>query len=80
MLLSHGGLHPEMHTWRAPPTTTLRTPGRPQVLESGHSRIPVYADGDRTNIVGLLLVKELLAYRTQDEAVISEMRMRSLPR
>ncbi len=49
------------------------------VLESGHSRIPVYA-GERTNIVGLFLTKELLAYPVSQRTPISELRLRSLPR
>lgn len=32
------------------------------VLESGHSRIPVHRGTDRTDIVGLVLVKELLSH------------------
>lgn len=110
-----------------------------QVLASGHSRIPVYAEGDRCNIygkwiqidgraqstgkgggideqpgwwcmwgrtahapaslpslpavphpppppppppalAGLVMVKELLAYKFKDQVPISELRMRSLPR
>jgi metal transporter CNNM len=51
-----------------------------QVLASGHSRIPVYQAPDRTNIVGLILVKELLQYRAADEVAVKAVRMRSLPR
>jgi metal transporter CNNM len=31
-----------------------------QILKMGHSRVPVHAPGDRTQIMGILLVKELL--------------------
>jgi metal transporter CNNM len=31
-----------------------------KMIEMGHSRIPVHAPGDRTSIIGQLLVKELL--------------------
>jgi metal transporter CNNM len=31
-----------------------------KIMLMGHSRVPVYSAGDRTNIVGLVLVKELL--------------------
>jgi metal transporter CNNM len=51
-----------------------------QVLASGHSRIPVYQAPDRCNIVGLILVKELLQYRAADEVAVKAVRMRSLPR
>jgi metal transporter CNNM len=51
-----------------------------QVLASGHSRIPVYQYPDRTNIVGLILVKELLQYKTHEEVPVRDVRMRSLPR
>ncbi len=51
-----------------------------RVLQSGHSRIPVYAGGDRNNIIGLIMVKELVQYRTKDEVTIADIRMRSLPR
>eukprot|EP00879_Flechtneria_rotunda_P029183 GHRR01031463.1.p1 GENE.GHRR01031463.1~~GHRR01031463.1.p1 ORF type:complete len:339 (+),score=75.40 GHRR01031463.1:449-1465(+) len=50
------------------------------ILASGHSRIPVYTSGDRSNIIGLILVKELLQYKTHQEVPVSEVRMRSLPR
>lgn len=50
------------------------------VLASGHSRIPVYQEGHRTNIIGMIVVKELLQYKTQEEVPVSHVRMRSLPR
>lgn len=37
--------------------TTLR-----RVLESGHSRVPVYEGSDRSKIAGLIITKELLQY------------------
>lgn len=30
------------------------------ILRMGHSRVPVHAPGDRTQVIGLLIVKELL--------------------
>ena len=48
------------------------------VLESGHSRIPVY-QSERTNIVGLILTKDLLNYSLDDEVPIHCMKMRHLP-
>jgi Mg2+/Co2+ transporter CorB len=50
------------------------------ILASGHSRIPVHTSGDRSSIIGLILVKELLQYKTHQEVPVSEVRMRSLPR
>ncbi|WIA19107.1 hypothetical protein OEZ85_003755 [Tetradesmus obliquus] len=50
------------------------------ILASGHSRIPVHTSGDRSSIIGLILVKELLQYKTHQEVPVSDVRMRSLPR
>ncbi|KAF8064507.1 CBSDUF1 [Scenedesmus sp. PABB004] len=50
------------------------------ILASGHSRIPVYTGGDRSAIIGLILVKELLQYKTHQEVPVRDVRMRSLPR
>ena len=33
---------------------------RDEIIQAGHSRVPVHAPGDRTSILGLLLVKDLL--------------------
>ncbi|KAL7754120.1 cell agglutination protein Mam3 [Sorochytrium milnesiophthora] len=33
-----------------------------ELIQRGHSRVPVYAGTDRRNIVGMLLVKKLIAY------------------
>lgn len=52
-----------------------------RVLASGHSRIPCYRAGDRADIVGLLMVKELLQYRILSAQVpVNMARMRSIPR
>ena len=52
------------------------------VLRSGHSRIPVHAAGDRGEVVGLVLVKELLQYRlgSSGPVPVGMLRMRSIPR
>ncbi|GIL43138.1 hypothetical protein Vafri_965 [Volvox africanus] len=57
--------------------TTLRS-----ILHSGHSRIPVHREGDRGDVVGLVLVKELLQYRLGSSAdvPVSMLRIRSIPR
>ncbi|KXZ56625.1 hypothetical protein GPECTOR_1g563 [Gonium pectorale] len=52
------------------------------VLRSGHSRIPVHRAGDRSDVAGLLLVKELLQYRLGSSAAVpvDMLRLRSIPR
>ncbi|KAG2442805.1 hypothetical protein HXX76_002884 [Chlamydomonas incerta] len=52
------------------------------VLRSGHSRIPVHAAHDRGDVVGLVLVKELLQYRlgSSGPVPVGMLRMRSIPR
>ncbi|MEW5317714.1 MAG: hypothetical protein WDW38_008993 [Sanguina aurantia] len=50
------------------------------VLGSGHSRIPVFRDGNRSDIVGLILVKELLQYKMSSDVPVELLKMRSLPR
>lgn len=42
-----------------------------QIIESGHSRIPIYKDG-RTDIVGLLLVKKLIILDPDDNVPINQ--------
>ena len=55
--------------------TTLKA-----ILASGHSRVPVYTPGFRHNIVGLIMVKELLQYRMSHDVPISAIKLRSVPR
>ncbi|GAX78353.1 hypothetical protein CEUSTIGMA_g5795.t1 [Chlamydomonas eustigma] len=50
------------------------------ILESGHSRIPVYASGSRSDILGIILVKELLQYKMRQQVPVRLLKMRSLPR
>ena len=50
------------------------------VLASGHSRVPVYRAGDRGDVLGLIIVKELLQYKVADAVPVAHVRMRSLPR
>ncbi|KAI8473576.1 MAG: hypothetical protein J3K34DRAFT_518869 [Monoraphidium minutum] len=50
------------------------------VLATGHSRVPVYRDGDRFDMIGLIIVKELLQYKVADAVPVAHVRMRSLPR
>ncbi|MEW5303613.1 MAG: hypothetical protein WDW36_006288 [Sanguina aurantia] len=46
----------------------------------GHSRIPVFREGNRSDIVGLILVKELLQYKMSSDVPVELLKMRSLPR
>ncbi|XP_060175953.1 DUF21 domain-containing protein At2g14520-like [Lycium barbarum] len=49
------------------------------ILEKGHSRIPVYYE-QPTNIIGLLLVKNLLTIHPQDEMLVKNVTIRRIPR
>jgi len=51
---------------------------RREILESGHSRIPIYA-ADRQNIKGELLVKSLIMLAPEDEKSLSGVELRDLP-
>lgn len=50
------------------------------ILASGHSRVPVHHPGDRSNIIGILLVKELILVDPKANVQVSSMKVRSLPR
>ncbi|XP_042015892.1 DUF21 domain-containing protein At4g14240-like isoform X1 [Salvia splendens] len=50
-----------------------------KILSRGHSRIPVYS-GNPKNIIGLLLVKNLLTVRAEVEAPVSSVSIRRMPR
>jgi len=49
-----------------------------QIVNAGHSRIPVYRDS-REFIVGMLLVKHLITLDPDDEVPISELEIRRVP-
>ncbi|CAN5960271.1 unnamed protein product [Sphagnum jensenii] len=49
------------------------------IMAKGHSRVPVYI-GEPTNIVGLLLVKNLLTLRPEDETPVRSCTIRKIPR
>lgn len=36
-----------------------------QILKMGHSRVPVHVPGDRKQVIGILLVKELLLVKVR---------------
>ncbi|KAJ8467127.1 hypothetical protein OPV22_029679 [Ensete ventricosum] len=50
-----------------------------KILARGHSRVPVYS-GNPKNIIGLLLVKSLLAVRAETETPVSAVSIRRIPR
>lgn len=50
------------------------------VLLSGHSRIPVYRRSNRRDIVGLVLVKELLLVNPASGTLAGDLKLRDLPR
>lgn len=50
-----------------------------QILARGHSRIPIH-DGDKKNIIGVLLAKSLLTVRPEDNTPVSSASIRRIPR
>ncbi|KAG2704006.1 hypothetical protein I3843_06G154300 [Carya illinoinensis] len=49
------------------------------ILEKGHSRVPVYYE-QSTNIIGLILVKNLLSMHPEDEVPVKSVTIRRIPR
>ncbi|KAJ4716058.1 DUF21 domain-containing protein [Melia azedarach] len=49
------------------------------ILEKGHSRVPVYYE-EPTNIIGLILVKNLLTVHPEDEVPVKSVTIRKIPR
>ncbi|EPS62149.1 hypothetical protein M569_12644, partial [Genlisea aurea] len=49
------------------------------MLSKGHSRVPVYS-GNSSNIIGLILVKNLIMCRPEDGATIRNLGIRTIPR
>ncbi|XP_042042928.1 DUF21 domain-containing protein At2g14520-like [Salvia splendens] len=50
-----------------------------EILEKGHSRVPVYYE-QPTNIIGLILAKNLLAIHPEDEVPVKSVTIRRIPR
>ncbi|KAK2383332.1 DUF21 domain-containing protein [Trifolium repens] len=50
-----------------------------EILEKGHSRVPVYYE-QPTNIIGLILIKNLLTIHPEDEAPVKSVTIRRIPR
>ncbi|XP_039141225.1 DUF21 domain-containing protein At2g14520 isoform X1 [Dioscorea cayenensis subsp. rotundata] len=49
------------------------------IMSKGHSRVPIYS-GSPTNIIGLILVKNLITCRAEDETPIRNVTIRKIPR
>ncbi|XP_057860809.1 DUF21 domain-containing protein At2g14520 isoform X1 [Cryptomeria japonica] len=49
------------------------------IMSKGHSRVPIYS-GAPTNIIGLILVKNLLTIRPEDDTYIKDVTIRKIPR
>ncbi|WRX17931.1 CNNM [Theobroma cacao] len=49
------------------------------IISKGHSRVPIYS-GSPANIIGLILVKNLIKCRPEDETPIRDLTIRSIPR
>lgn len=49
------------------------------IMRKGHSRVPIYSDSEN-NIIGLILVKNLISCRPEDEVPIRNLTIRKIPR
>ncbi|GAV76313.1 CBS domain-containing protein/DUF21 domain-containing protein, partial [Cephalotus follicularis] len=49
------------------------------IMSKGHSRIPIYSANPK-KIIGLILVKNLVKYRPEDETPIRDLNIRRIPR
>ncbi|KAJ8752793.1 hypothetical protein K2173_008528 [Erythroxylum novogranatense] len=49
------------------------------IISKGHSRVPIYS-GSPSNIIGLILVKNLIKVRPEDEVPIRDLTIRRIPR
>ncbi|XP_056160274.1 DUF21 domain-containing protein At5g52790-like [Syzygium oleosum] len=49
------------------------------IIRKGHSRVPVYS-GSPINIIGLILVKNLIKCRSEDDTLVKDVTIRKIPR
>ncbi|KAK9103731.1 hypothetical protein Sjap_020985 [Stephania japonica] len=49
------------------------------IMTRGHSRVPIYS-GSPSNIIGLILVKNLIVFRPEDKTPIQNLTIRNIPR
>lgn len=57
----------------------LDEPSLKKILASGHSRVPVHAPGNRNDILGLILVKELVLVDLKAGTRVSDLKLRGIP-
>ncbi|KAI9491519.1 hypothetical protein BDB00DRAFT_978236 [Zychaea mexicana] len=50
-----------------------------KILSAGYSRIPIRAVDDKSNFIGMLLVKKLITYDTADELPVGHFQLSPLP-
>jgi metal transporter CNNM len=50
-----------------------------EILKNGHSRIPIYRGNNRQDIVGLLLVKSLIAFNPEKPTPVNQLGLRDIP-
>ncbi|KAJ3395422.1 hypothetical protein HDU92_005812 [Lobulomyces angularis] len=67
------------HVFMLPLHTKLDRKTISALLTAGHSRVPVYNE-DKQNVIGVLLVKQLLLLDPDDGTPLVEVKIRSLPR
>eukprot|EP01024_Parvocaulis_polyphysoides_P067218 TRINITY_DN7986_c0_g1_i6.p1 TRINITY_DN7986_c0_g1~~TRINITY_DN7986_c0_g1_i6.p1 ORF type:complete len:282 (-),score=46.71 TRINITY_DN7986_c0_g1_i6:940-1752(-) len=72
------GMTPIENMFMLPSNEQLTENVLQSVLNSGHSRIPIHLPNHRSEIIGVLLVKELILCNTSKH--VSDLKLRSLPR
>ncbi|KAG9066939.1 hypothetical protein KI688_012851 [Linnemannia hyalina] len=50
-----------------------------EIVNKGHSRIPIYRHDDPSNFIGMLLVKSLITYDPEDHIPVRQFKINSLP-
>lgn len=73
-------LTPLENTFMLPSDAKLDQQTMMSILASGHSRIPVYQSGMRHNLLGFVIVKEMLLISPEQETPLLHMRLRTLPK
>ncbi|TPX53471.1 hypothetical protein SeMB42_g00750 [Synchytrium endobioticum] len=67
------------HVYMLPLEANLDKDTLKSLMQAGHSRIPVY-NGERHNIVGVVLVKQLVMYDPAEAVRLAGIKIRRLPR
>ncbi|CAL5220421.1 g2433 [Coccomyxa viridis] len=49
------------------------------ILESGHSRVPVHKPGSREDVIGIIIVKELILVEKEAGVRVGDLKLRSAP-